>query len=205
MPSEVQVVLLDLGGVLLNLHDPLTTFGLDMHDDDFMETWLLSPSVRRFERGDTDASQFASEFVEEFALSYTAAEFLRRFESWPDAVHEGVPELLDAIGHRRRVALLSNTNEVHWNRPDIAGQLTPLLNHVFLSFQTRHAKPDLATFEDVLQHFGVDADKIVFFDDSPLNIDAARGCGMQALLTRGFDSLTRNLSRAGITATLTRK
>lgn len=46
MPSEVQVVLLDLGGVLLNLHDPLTTFGLDMHDDDFIETWLLSPSSR---------------------------------------------------------------------------------------------------------------------------------------------------------------
>ena len=71
MPSEVQVVLLDLGGMLLNLHDPLTTFGLDMHDDDLMETWLLSPSVRRFERGDIDASQFASEFVGVRFVLYT--------------------------------------------------------------------------------------------------------------------------------------
>ncbi len=203
MPSAVQVVLLDLGGVLLDLHDPVATFGLDMHRDEFLEAWLLSPSVRKFERGDMTTSQFASAIVEEFALPYAPAEFVRRFESWPDAVYEGVPELLDSIGRRRQIALLSNTNEVHWNRHDIAGRLAPHLHEVFLSYQTQHLKPEPTAFEDVLQHFAVDADKILFLDDNPLNIDAARGCGMQARLTRGFDSLTQNLNQAGITETLT--
>ena len=203
MPSAVQVVLLDLGGVLLNLHDPLVTFGLELRQDEFLETWLLSPSVRKFERGEVNISQFAADLVAEFALPYTPAEFARRFESWPDAVYDGVPALLKSIARRHQVAVLSNTNEVHWNRDDIAGQLVPLLHAVFLSYQTRHLKPEPDAFEDVLQHFGIAADEFLFLDDNPLNIAAARKCGMQARLTNGFESLTQNLSRDGIVQTPT--
>lgn len=170
MSSALKVILLDLGGVLLNLHDPLATFGLELHPDDFLETWLLSPSVRKFERGDINTPQFASDMVAEFALPYTPAEFVRRFESWPDALYEGVPDLLESIGRSHQVALLSNTNEAHWNRDDIAGQLAPLMHAVFLSYQTRYLKPEPGAFEDVLEHFGVAADKILFLDDNPLNI-----------------------------------
>ena len=203
MPPAVQVVLLDLGGVLLNLHDPLVTFGLELRQDEFLETWLLSPSVRRFERGEIGISQFAADMVAEFALPYTPAEFARRFESWPDALYEGVPELLESIGRRYRVALLSNTNETHWDRDDISGPLAALSHAVFLSYQTRHLKPEPDAFEDVLQHFGIAADEFLFLDDNPLNISAARKCGMQARLTNGFASLVQNLSQAGITKTLT--
>ena len=201
MSSVVHVVLLDLGGVLLQLHDPLATFGLEMKQDEFLETWLLSPSVRKFERGDMNTSQFASDVVAEFSLPYSPAEFIRRFESWPDAVHEEVPDLLKSIGRRRQVALLSNTNEAHWNREDIAGQLAPLMHAVFLSYQTRYLKPEPAAFEDVLQHFGVAANTILFLDDNPLNIAAARRCGMQARLTNGYAGLMQNLNQAGIAMT----
>lgn len=52
MPADIELVLLDMGGVLLNLRSPLATFDLDVHQDDFMETWLLSPAVRKFESGE---------------------------------------------------------------------------------------------------------------------------------------------------------
>ena len=201
MPPAVKVVLLDLGGVLLRLHDPLVTFGLELQQDEFLETWLLSPSVRKFERGEISISQFASDMVAEFALPYTPSEFARRFESWPDALYEGVPDLLKSIGRRYQIALLSNTNEAHWDRDDISGPLAALLDAVFLSYQTRHLKPEPDAFEDVLQHFGIAADEFLFLDDNPLNIAAARKCGMQARLTNGFESLMQNLSQAGITKT----
>ena len=202
MPADIELVLLDMGGVLLNLRDPLTTFDLDVDQDDFMETWLLSPSVRKFECGAVSSTQFACSIVEEFALPYTPAEFLRRLESWPDAVYAGVRELLISISHGCQIALLSNTNEVHWNRDDIAGQLAPLFDETFLSYKTGHLKPDSAAFENVLIHYAVDADKILFLDDNPLNIAAAKNCGMQAQLTRGFDSLVQNLRQAGFDETL---
>jgi len=193
MQSAVELVLLDMGGVLLDLNDPLPTFDLDMNQHDFMETWLLSPSVRELERGDMAITEFAAAIVDEFALPYSPAEFVRRFEAWPDEVHDGVSELLESIGRHHQLALLSNTSETHWNRDDIGGELTPLFHEVFLSYRTRHLKPDAAAFEDVIQHFGIDAGRILFLDDNPINIDAAKGCGMQAQLTRGFDSLVQNL------------
>lgn len=203
MPANIELVLLDMGGVLLNLRSPLATFDLDVHQDDFMETWLLSPAVRKFESGEISTTQFARSIVEEFALSYTPEEFLQRLESWPDAIYEGVPELLESIGRRHQIALLSNTNEIHWNRDDIAGRLAPLINKRFLSYETGHLKPDSSAFEDVLSHFAIDAEKILFLDDNPLNIEAAIRCGMRAKLTRGFDSLVQNLSNAGVNDTFT--
>ena len=98
MPDKIHVVLLDLGGVLLRLNDPLDTFGMDMCQDAFLEKWLLSKAVRKLERGKSTAQAFAEEMVQEFVLPYTAQEFLHRFERWPDALFDGAPELLCHIG-----------------------------------------------------------------------------------------------------------
>ena len=198
MQTDIQLVLLDLGGVLLGLNDPIDTFSLDLEPDEFSETWLLSPAVRRLETAQTDTEQFAIEIVTEFALPYTPAEFLRRFHRWPDALFDGVPKLLDTISRSHQLALLSNTNAIHWDRDDIAEHIEPRLHGTFLSFRTGHMKPDLAAYEDVLSHFDVDAVNVLFLDDNRLNIDAAQQCGMHAMLTRGFDSLAENLSQAGI-------
>ena len=196
--EEVKVVLLDLGGVLMRLHDPLDTFGIELHDDEFLEKWLLSTAVRKLERGDISAEHFAIEIVDEFALTYAPQEFLQRFNRWPDAFFNGIPDLLKAIAQNYHVALLSNTNAIHWERDDIAGQLEPLIDSLFLSYRTGLVKPESAAFEHVLDTLDVTAAQVLFLDDNVLNIDAANRCGMQAQLTRGFDSLVKNLNRAGV-------
>jgi putative hydrolase of the HAD superfamily len=198
MHADIQLVLLDLGGVLLGLNDPVDTFSLDLEHEEFLETWLLSPAVRRLETGTIDTEQFAIEIVAEFALPYAPKEFIRRFHCWPNALFDGVPELLDTISKSHQLALLSNTNAIHWDREDIAEHIEPRLHGTFLSFQTGHMKPDLVAYEDVLHHFGVGAANVLFLDDNRLNIVAAQRCGMHAMLTRGFDSLAENLSQAGI-------
>jgi HAD superfamily hydrolase (TIGR01509 family) len=197
--DRIKVVLLDLGGVLLRLHDPLDTFGIDMRPDVFLEKWLLSDAVRKLERGELTAQPFASEMVQEFALPYEPQEFLQRFERWPDALFEGVPELLKTIAANYHLALLSNTNAFHWERDDLAGQLEPLIHSLFLSYRTGLVKPEADAFNDVISKLEVAAGEVLFLDDNVLNIDAARRCGMQANLTRGFDMLTENLGQAGVT------
>ncbi len=200
MPRPIQFVLLDLGGVLLRLRDPLVTFGIDMRDEDFLEKWLLSPAVRELERGKMDPAPFSEEMIREFSLSYSPQEFLRRFVRWPDALFDGVSDLLKAIAKTHHLALLSNTNAIHWERDDIEGQLEPLIHDVFVSYRTGLVKPEPAAFEDVLDKLKASAEQVLFLDDNPLNIDAARQCGMQARLTRGFDHLARNLRESGVAA-----
>jgi hypothetical protein len=47
--GSYKVILFDLGGALLNLRDPISTFELDIDGSEFLQTWIMSPSVRALE------------------------------------------------------------------------------------------------------------------------------------------------------------
>jgi putative hydrolase of the HAD superfamily len=177
------------------LRDARTTFGFDGGDVAFNETWLKSAAVRRFECGDIDRNAFSTLLVRELQLPYGDEEFLRRFEQWPKALYPGITDLLDELPDTVATALLSNTNAVHWNRGDIGNLLRPRLDHLFLSFETGHLKPDGSAFHQLLDYFECSAGQILFVDDNALNITAASQLGISAYLTRGADQLRSRLAR----------
>ncbi len=190
----ISVILFDLGGVLLHLRNIGSNFGLSGDKAQFLRSWLLSPAVRDFERGAIVAEEFARRLVREMALPYDWQEFLQRFDRWPESIYAGVPELLADLAARYRLALLSNTNAVHWGRDDIAGVLEPLFDGIFLSFRTRLLKPDRNSFEQIMTHYDCAANEILFLDDNPLNIGVASASGMKACLTRGMEGIRSALT-----------
>jgi putative hydrolase of the HAD superfamily len=196
---DVTVVLFDLGGVLLHLRDTGPTFGVTGDERDFHRRWILSHAVREFERGAIDFDEFAGRVVAELKLPYDPGEFLQRFNSWPGDLYRGVPEILEKLALEYQVALLSNTNAVHWQRPNVAGVLEPLFDHAFLSYRTGLLKPDPDAFAQVLNHYSCVPKEILFLDDNPLNIDAANTIGIRACLTRGIDDVRQALTDNGVT------
>ena len=142
--------------------------------------------------------EFAARIVEDMALPYDAAEFLRRFDAWPVAIYPGVTELLQQLAVRYRCALLSNTNALHWGREDISAVLAPRFNKLFLSFETGILKPDRAAFEQVIEYYACRPQEILFFDDTPSNVAAAEDIGIQAQLIAGDNALRHTLSALGI-------
>jgi len=196
--GNLDILLFDLGGVLLELKCPQETFGLEADEAQFLDKWIRSPAVREFERGAIDAQTFAKSIVSEAALPYDWQEFLQRFDSWPDRLYPGILAILDAIPGRYRRALLSNTNAGHWHQPGVADQLEKRFEKIFLSYQTGHVKPDREAFLLVQNEFGCGADQIAFFDDNPANVAAAAAFGCQSMLTRGIDELRSSLNALGI-------
>lgn len=182
--ARTRAAVFDLGGVLLRLRDPVELFGLKLSEAQFHERWLLSRSVRAFESGAIDNETFAREVVAELALPMEWRDFLRRFDDWPDCLFPDALAMLDAIPDDIARGLLSNTNAVHWGRTDISGLLARRFDRRFLSYETGLLKPDPASFEQVARAFGFAADEIVYFDDNPLNVEAAGRAGMQAHLAR---------------------
>jgi putative hydrolase of the HAD superfamily len=182
----VQAVVFDLGGVLLRLRDPVKTFGLDLgpgiDEGQFQRRWLLSPAVREFERGAIDQEAFARAIVAELALPMDWPAFLERFDAWPEDLFPDALPLLDAIPAGTGRGLLSNTNALHWGRADVAGLLAGCFDRTFLSFETGLLKPDPEAFMQVPRGFDCEARAVLYFDDNPLNVDAARQAGMQAHL-----------------------
>jgi len=195
---EFKVILFDMGGVLCRLNDPIETFGLQQTHEKFLHHWLLSDSVRDFERGAIDAETFAGKIVLEAGLSYSADEFLQRFDSWPDRLFPGVIELINSIPDRYVRAVLSNTNAVHWNRPEIGCLLEECIENIFLSCDTGLLKPDAPAFEDVVVKLGCQPGEVLFFDDNPLNTRAAEQFGYRSVLIREFNDLGSALEDYGI-------
>ena len=191
MPADVDVLLFDLGGVLLDLNDPAQTFGVEDDVEPFLVRWIRSPAVRDFERGAIDASTFALRVMQEAGLDYSPAEFLARFDAWPGELYEDVPALLDQLSGHYRCALLSNTNAGHWGRAGIESELAHRFERLYLSFETGRLKPDPDSFQQVIDDFGVTPDRVLFFDDNPVNVHAARACGLRAELVRGGADLRR--------------
>lgn len=199
LTGHIRILLFDLGGVLLRLNPPAATFGLQQNEEDFLQQWIHSASVRKFEQGDVDAATFATSIVNELRLPYDADEFLRRFSAWPDELYEGVPELLNKIPQRYSKALLSNTNALHWHREDVAGTLEHLFDNVFLSYITGHLKPDAAAFRYAQDVCACAPQEIAFFDDNPVNVAAAAELGCHAFLTRGIGELRSTLNALCVT------
>jgi putative hydrolase of the HAD superfamily len=193
--SSIKVAVFDLGGVLLQLKDPVTNFGLRLSEADFLERWLKSPSVREFERGASDAETFGRAIVQELGLAMNWREFLKRFDAWPEQIYPETAALLDSIPESIGRALLSNTNAAHWGRSDISSVLSARLDKVFLSFRTGLLKPDREAFVQVTTAYGMPADAFLFFDDNPLNVSAAAATGMHAVLCKGPSEALRILEQ----------
>ena len=193
--SSIKVAVFDLGGVLLQLRDPVTNFGLNLSEAEFLERWLKSPSVREFERGASDAETFGRAIVQELGLAMNWREFLKRFDAWPEQIYPETAALLDSIPASIGRALLSNTNAAHWGRSDISSMLSGRLDKVFLSFRTGVLKPDREAFVQVTEAYGLPADAFLFFDDNPLNVSAAAATGMHAVLCKGPSEALRVLQQ----------
>ena len=191
----IKAVVFDLGGVLLRLRDPVAQFGLEMAPGEFHRRWLLSPAVREFERGAIDQEAFARAMVGELALPIQWPAFLERFDAWPECVFPDALPVLDAVPAGTKRGLLSNTNAVHWGRADVAGLLACRFDHTFLSFETGLLKPDRESFTQVSREFGCEASEILYFDDNPLNVEAANETGMQAHLAGCPGDAARVISR----------
>ena len=188
----------DLGGVLLHLRSPQQAFDLQMSDSDFLHRWIHSSSVRDFERGMMDEETFAKNIVDEANLPYDWREFLVRFDKWPDQLYPGTIDMLDELATDYRCVLLSNTNAMHWERAEFGDELAPRFEKLFLSYQTGRIKPDHDVYQMVQMELDCEPHRIAFFDDNPINVEAARACGWQAYMTKGIDELRTSLRRVGI-------
>ncbi len=186
MNKANRVVLFDLGGVLADLGEPAKTIGLDLTEEEFWEIWLNSANVHAFEMGKLAASEFFPSIAAEFGQSDGAA-FEDRLRTWHLRLFPGAEEMIRSVPNDCHVALLSNTNAMHWEQLVSATDVFSIFDHLFLSYETGFYKPAPESYEQVIERFDCDPGDVLFLDDSPRNVAAANRLGIEACLTRGID------------------
>jgi hypothetical protein len=85
MSDSVDMVLSDLGGVLLRLRGVPSMRELSgiSSDDELWSRWLSCPWVRSFESGTCSQEAFARGVVEDWGLAISPGAFLEEFRTWP--------------------------------------------------------------------------------------------------------------------------
>ncbi len=190
MRDSIDVVLFDLGGVLVELAGVSKMIewspGIGTTEE-LWRRWLHSSAVRRFETGTIGRDDFALQIVSEFGVPVGPDEFLDAFTWWPRALLPGAFDLLDAMRGRYVLASVSNTNEIHWERFSGAWGLSARFDHNFPSHLVGKLKPDADYFEHVLEALGAPAHRVLFIDDNAINVESAASVGLHARRVIGVD------------------
>ena len=197
---NVDVVVFDLGGVLAEFSglERMRTLSRIDDDEELWRRWLTCEWVRRFERGRCSPEDFAAGVVDDWQLEITAQLFLAEFGQWLVGPMPGAEQLVADTKAVVPVAVLSNTNQVHWDAGAASWPLLELFDHAFLSFELGMVKPDPEIFDHVVAELGVDAGRVLFLDDNRLNVEQARRAGLRAERVVGVSHAREALVAAGV-------
>jgi len=192
-------LLFDLGGVLIDFAGfeelgRLVPGGVDRGE--VRKRWIGSPSVQSFERAEMTPREFARGVVREFELDLSLEEFIDAFVGWARGPYPGARSLLGRLQKTSRLACLSNSNELH--TPLHRRSMEPLMDSYYFSDELGLVKPDREVFEYVIRDLGVPSRRIAFFDDTAVNVEAAREAGMIAYEVDGIAELEAQLQGLGV-------
>jgi putative hydrolase of the HAD superfamily len=110
-----------------------------------------------------------------------------------------VCDLIPRLRPRYRVLLGSNTNDIH--ACHFRTQFAKVLSHfdeLVLSFEIGQRKPDTEFYQHCQQQAQAAPHEIVFVDDLPANIEAARAHGWHGIIYRPGEGLAQQLRALGV-------
>lgn len=194
------VLLFDLGGVLVEFSGIACLRALlpsPTNDAAIRERLTGCQLLRQFEVGALEPMDFAKAFVADWRLGVPPADFLLEFRDWSRGLLPGARALLDTLRPRYRVAALSNSNAVHWDRNTSDLGITALFEPALSSHQLKCHKPDPAIYLKTLECLAVPADRVAFFDDFEPNVEGARAVGIRSFHVQGVTQLAECLRRHG--------
>ena len=198
----IEVVYLDLGKVLID-------FDYDVGAQSILEISPLPLSeiakvlsepqmLFEFETGKLSAIQYHQRICEALEMEISLDEFRNLWGSMflPEPLVS--EKFLQDLKRRKRLILLSNTNEIHF---EYLEKKFPILNHIderLLSYQVGYMKPDPQIFRLAIDKAGVAPEKIFFADDRIENTEAARSAGIQAIQFKSERQLRKEMNARGI-------
>lgn len=204
MANPVDLVLFDLGGVLIELSGVRAMLELaDIEsEDELWRRWLTCRWVRRFESGGCSETEFAAGMVADWRLELTPAAFLEAFRDWPARPLPGAAELVTETRASVATGCFSNTNALHWHDHIATWPLAGLFDHRLLSFELGLLKPDAEAFAQVAGMLGVPAGRVLFLDDNAVNVAGAAAAGFQATRVVGVGEARQRLAEAAVLGTI---
>lgn len=190
--NEVDAIIFDFGGVLINIDYEATinafrSLGLDSFDEMYSKA-SQSNLFDDFEIGKISQQRFINGILNYLPSGITPNQVVHAWNAMILDVPASVISLLnDLKSDGKKIYLLSNTNEIHipvaYKRWKEVSPLSPdeIFDKVYLSHEINQRKPHVSTFRWVLHDSGLDPERTLFVDDSIQHIEGAKLAGLRVL------------------------
>jgi putative hydrolase of the HAD superfamily len=190
MLKGIENIILDLGGIIINLNQELTQKAFkqlfNSSFDEVLAQAKLENVFEKYETGEYSTSQFLG-FFKNYKQELTNHELQTAWNKMLLDIPSQRIELIKRLAKQYNVYLLSNTNEIHYNFIEeyyqhefTSGTFQSLFIKAYLSYQIGLRKPSVKIFEFVLNDDKLNPEKTLFIDDSLEHINAALKLGIKA-------------------------
>ena len=202
-PGGADALLFDLGGVVIDIDFNRVFARWAEHaarDVSVVRSqFSVGEAHRRHEIGAISDNEYFASLRSSLGIDISDAQLL---DGWNQIFVDEVPGIADLLAHAApRIPLyaFSNTNcahEMHWSKR-FAGVMGNF-RKIFVSSSIGMRKPDAEAFRYVVSEIGVPAERIVFFDDGPANIEGARASGLQVVHVKSVADVAAALEALGV-------
>ena len=195
----IRAVLCDLGGVVIRIDaDRIRAGWAQLSALPAHEVFAAYPddAYRRFERDELSEEAYLHHVRRHLHLDGTDDQIRAAFNDLYLGVDHDTIDLLHHLRERGVVMLaLTNTNRTHhrvWSRR--YAEALDVFEQVHCSHDLGHRKPEPEAFHRVLREHRLDPEDVVFIDDDPRNVTAAKRIGMEGLVFTDGATLAEQLA-----------
>jgi putative hydrolase of the HAD superfamily len=191
--KNIENIIFDLGGVIINLDIPATTnafaglakkYGIDNFNPQ-PEHQIF----KDFETGAISSQQFRDELRNFVHAEITDDEIDFAWNAMLLDLPKSRLDLLLQLKEKYKTFLLSNTNEIHYTAFnkilfDSHGEksLAPFFHKDYYSHLIGRRKPNADAFQLILDENDLVAEHTLFLDDTPQHLEGANRLGIQTML-----------------------
>ncbi|MCR5234653.1 MAG: HAD family phosphatase [Lachnospiraceae bacterium] len=196
---SINTIIFDIGNVLVDFRWKgfIADFGYDKEiQERIAKATVLDKVWHEFDRGILGEEELMDKFVandpgieDEIRRTYRSIKgLLVQF----DYTKPWIRELKDK---GVRVLYLSNYSEKADRECADEMDFFPLMDGGILSYKVKLIKPDAAIYELLTETYGLTPSECLFFDDTPVNVEAARKHGYNAEVFTGYETAMTHLNR----------
>lgn len=191
MRNDIDTLLLDLGGVLIDVdyHASAHAFkSLGFTDFDTLYSKAKQDHLfDGFETGALSPAEFRARIRQLFRPEITDEQIDTCWNAMLGSIPQERIALVSRLKQQYKVLLLSNTNAIHVpafsaivERENGIADLKALFHGAYYSCEIGLRKPDASAYHHVLAQHGADPHRTLFIDDSIQHVAGARAAGLEA-------------------------
>ena len=198
----IEVIVFDLGGVIVNVNfkSPL---GMLFDNSGTVSNKTKDKSnfsnlLRFYDMGKISVADFHEKINDHLDIELSFDEFIRASNDAIEAGDDGIESIVNSLSKKYKLAILSNTNPVHYEYIKEKYLIIELFDHILLSYEMGAVKPDAAAYEKLMDATSMLPSQHLFIDDRIENINAAKEIGMDGIHYISIENLRMELKNRGI-------